>query len=239
MRNAKKSDILFIREGGEMPYNVMFYQSIVGKKVHRKKLYNNCALMYPEAHVIVESADGEEVCICNPFTGLSHIEEKPNNQKTKKRYTRPSGTGYTAIVPYDSSLIKVGTKVVLRNGDKETVVEIDNRQPALVTTKTHGSMFLESGRKNNRHGFVTENDITAVYVTTKFKPAAPPCEVSIPIYFTQEEINVLDELIGWGVGGSGKKMDVANSAWKKITKKAINTSDHCPNWLEGGISIRS
>ena len=233
MRNANFVDIKRIEERYEVPFDVMFRLQIDGRDLlaHRKH-----ALVELSPYLMMETNDGK-VFSCLKQE-LKAVQRKPNNQKIKKRYTRPSGTGYTTLVSYDSNLVKVGTKVVLRNGEKDVVVGIDNRQPALVITKTHGSMFLDSGKKN-RVGVDRENDIIGVYVTTKFKSTAPSHEVSIPIYFTQEEINVLEELIGWGVGGSGKKMDVANSAWKKITKKAINTSDHCPNWLEGGITICS
>lgn len=233
MRNANFVDIKRIEERYEVPFDVMFRLQTDGGDLlaHRKH-----ALVELSPYIMMETNDGK-VFSCLKQE-LKPIPCKPNNQKIKKRYTRPSGTGYTTIVPYDSNLIKVGTKVVLRNGERDVVIGIDNRQPALVTTKTHGRMFLGSGKKY-RTGVDMENDITGVYVTTKFKPTAQSQEVGIPIYFAQEEINVLDELIGWGVGGTGKQLDLVNAAWRKITKNANNTSDYRPNWLEGMLNIRS
>lgn len=237
MRNANAEDIKRINGYYEVPFNVMFRLQIDGRYLlaHRKH-----TLVELNPYIMMETTDGKVFsCVKQELEAVPH---KPNNQKPKKRYTRPSRTGFATLVPYDSSLIKVGTKVKLRNGDKETVVSIYPKFPVFVTTKTRGSMLIDSGKKS-RVGLEMENDIVGVYVTTKntvSKDTTPSAEKdNIPIYFTQEEINVLDDLIGWGVGGKGKQREIAHAVWKKISKKATNDSDSCPDWLEGMINIRS
>lgn len=124
MRNATELDAKNAR-AGDVPYGVMF--SSANGPVHRKPLANTCGLRR-DGLVLMEHATKDLSYIFHP-DNLYAIVKGPSQQPKKPRRKPVKGTKPEQFIQMSADVkLKVGDKVLLRNGTRACIEIVDNTQ---------------------------------------------------------------------------------------------------------------
>lgn len=125
MKNATIEDVKKAQETGKLEEHVMY--NCLGVKVHGKRVnsfLSRSIYGVREDNVIAESADGELVMVL--VWDISPITKGPSQPPKKPRRKPVKGTKPEALIPMSADIkLKVGDKVVLSNGVRAKIDQVD------------------------------------------------------------------------------------------------------------------
>ena len=232
MRNATRKDLLNLT-AENCPHNVMFYTEEFGL-VHRKPLFNDWTLEHPNLWVLAETADGSRCIVMNPSTQFLAVPAKPQpEQKKRKKYIRPTGTGYLEKIPFDFSKLEVGDKVQLRNGAVETVHIINNYDDSFRTYNNGGRYAGYWYYKNGKiQGFDWQENVEDIlYILKKTKKPTPKKDK------WEDEFVLLERSTGKEVVFTRKELQIVKETIGKVgAKSPVEFSQAYDKFVEAGFS---
>ena len=231
MRNITQQEVDAIRnDNAPIPEKVMF--AIVGMFSGNQALYHavpsaNANYFLQEGQFLAESADGKEVSVIH-INNIRVPEKKPQvEQKKRKKYKRPcNGVDYLEKIPFEYSKVKVGDKVVLRDGTKDVIVKTrQNSTYTLIGTRHIYTKYEAYWADEEECG----DDI--LYILRKTKKSVPKTEqkkdefrfvneaTGQEIVFSRDELQVIKELFGAlpaGVESNKRGSVVAETVYRKL-----------------------
>jgi len=217
MRNITQEEVTAIQNhNAPIPERAMFEVVVFGgsKQKYHAVHSDNAHYFLEEGQFLAESADGKTVSVIH-VSNMKVPEKKPQQpQKKRKKYIRPTGTGYLEKIPFDFDKLEVGDKVRLRDGDivRVEIIEDSNNEKYPIFTGTHwhavdGSScvshsqrdilyILKHCRTNRKVG--KHNAEKSVSKTDKWQDEFALLDRSTgkEVVFTRKELQIVKELIG-------------------------------------------
>lgn len=206
MRNITQKEVTAIQNHhAPTPERAMFEIVVFGgsKQKYHAVHSDNAHFFLEKNQFLAESADGKTVSVIH-IDNIRVPEKKPHVQKKRKKYTRPTGTGYLEKIPFDFDKLEVGDNVQLRSGKIDVITAIDGHPIYPVVTKN--SSHTTSGKIIDFDWQEHKGDI--IYILKKTKNPTPKKDkweqefvlldrsTGNEVVFTRKELQIVKEVMG-------------------------------------------
>jgi len=195
MRNANESEVLEARRTGILKQDLMYLTGSIPYKVHGKDVEISLARLVAddaerygmEGIAIAETDSGRVIMVQTKL--LKPVATGPSQQPKKPRHRPVPGSKRETLVPMSTDVkLKVGDKVVLSDGTREVVCEVDRYTEVGVPYR------LTGGKRWYRYS--GDGFCHLVHITHKIIPWTPPAPAYKPedVAFNKTVVKCTEEI---------------------------------------------